>query len=157
MPLLSVHLINPRDTAAITMLGAVGALTLLLAGMNYVNLATARAGLRAREVALRKVMGATGGALVMQFMTEAIATAAVAALIGLALCEVALPLVNAAGGLSLKLQYLGPQSVLPFLLTVVGLVGLGAGAYPAWVLSRFRAASVLASARAPGAACGRGW
>jgi putative ABC transport system permease protein len=150
VPLLSTHLLDPKDAAAVAMLGGVGVLTLLLAGVNYVNLATARAGLRAREVAIRKVMGATAPMLVAQFMAEALATAAVAALIGMAVTELTLPLVNAAGGLSLKLDYIGGDSVLPLLIAVVLLVGLGAGAYPALVLSRFQAASVLASARTPG-------
>ena len=77
------------------------------------NLATARAGLRAREVALRKVMGATGLSLVGQFMAESLATATSSpALIGLALCELTLPLINAAGGLSLKIDYFGDDGVL---------------------------------------------
>ena len=150
VPLTSLHLIDPKDRGVLGILGAVGALTLLLAAVNYVNLATARAGLRAREVAIRKVMGATRAALIVQFMVEAVAVAAMAALVGLALAELALPRLNAAGGLSLRLDYLGADSVLPFVLGVVLAVGLGAGAYPALLLSRYRPAAVLASARTPG-------
>jgi putative ABC transport system permease protein len=150
IPLLSDHLIDPNDRSVVALLGIVGGLTLLLACMNYVNLATARSALRAREVALRKVMGASGRALIIQFMAEAMMTAALSALIGLALVELTLPLVNTAGGLALKIDYLGPDSVLPFLAGVVVLVGLGAGVYPAIVLSRFRPAAVLASTRTPG-------
>ena len=150
VPLTSLHLIDPKDRGVVGLLGGVGVLTLLLAAVNYINLATARAGLRAREVAVRKVMGATARALVVQFMTEALATAALAALVGLAMTELALPLVNATGGLSLRLDYLGADSVLPFVVGVVLLVGLGAGAYPAFLLSRYRPAAVLASARTPG-------
>ena len=149
-PLVSRHLLDPKDAAVVAAIGAVGLLTLLLAGVNYVNLATARAGLRAREVALRKVMGATRPALIGQFMGEALATAALSALIGLALCELALPLVNAAGGLALKIDYFQPDSILPPVLIAVVVVGLGAGLYPALVLSRFQPAAVLASARSPG-------
>jgi putative ABC transport system permease protein len=148
-PLLSLHLLDPKDAAVIAALGAVGLLTLLLAGVNYVNLATARAGLRAREVALRKVLGATGSWLLAQFMAEAVATAALAALIGLALAELALPLVDAAGGLSLRMGYFGAGGVLAPLLGAILLIGVGAGAYPALVLSRFQPAAVLAAARAP--------
>lgn len=150
IPLLGSHLIEPADRAVVATLGVVGVLTLLLAAVNYVNLATARAGLRAREVAVRKVMGATSRDLVVQFLAEAVATVAVAALLGLALTEIALPLVNAAGGLSLKLEYFGRDGVVaPLLCGTMG-VGLAAGAYPALALSRFRAAAVLASARTPG-------
>lgn len=150
VPLTSLHLIDPKDRGVLGILGAVGALTLLLAAVNYVNLATARAGLRAREVAIRKVMGATREGLIAQFMLEAVATAAVASLVGLALAELALPQLNAAGGLSLRLDYLGADSMLPFVLGVVLAVGFGAGAYPALLLSRYRPAAVLASARTPG-------
>ena len=149
-PLLSLHLSDPKDAAVVAGLGVVGLLTLLLAAVNYVNLATARAGLRAREVAVRKVMGATQPALMAQFMAEAVVTAALGALLGLALTELALPLINAAGGLSLKIAYFGATGVLPVLVGVVAAVGLGAGVYPALVLSRFRPAAVLASARTPG-------
>jgi putative ABC transport system permease protein len=95
-------------------------------------------------------MGATSGTLLAQFMAEALITALLAAMIGLALCELALPMVNAAGGLALKLDYLSPEgTALPVLITVV-LLGVGAGVYPALILSRFQPAAVLASARTPG-------
>ncbi len=128
-------------------LGIVGLLTLLIAIVNYVNLATARAGLRAREVAMRKVLGADRGALVRQFLGEAVLTVALAALIGLMLAELSLPLVNAAGGLSLTIPYL---VVVPLLMLLVLVVGVAAGFYPALLLSRYPAAAVLASARSPG-------
>lgn len=150
VPLRDVHLANPADRAVITTLGLVGVLTLLIAMVNYINLATARAGLRAREVAVRKVLGGTRRSLMRQFVGEAIATAAIAALIGLALAEIALPFVNSVGGLDLSIDYWGEHSILPPLLLLVVLIGLLAGAYPAFVLSRFRPAAVLASARAPG-------
>ena len=78
-------------------LGIVGVLTLLIAIVNYVNLATARAGLRAREVAMRKVLGASRSALVRQFLGEALLVALLAALGGLILAELGLPMINAAG------------------------------------------------------------
>jgi len=150
LPLVAVHLANPRDAAMVATLGAVGVLTLMLAVVNYVNLATARSGLRAREVAVRKTMGATRAALIAQFMAEAWATAALGALLGLALCELALPLVNAAGGLSLRLDYASDPGLIGTVLLVVIAVGFGAGAYPALILSQFQPAGVLASAKTPG-------
>ncbi|WP_203308606.1 ABC transporter permease [Sphingomonas beigongshangi] len=149
-PLVDNHLYDPADRSAVTTLGIVGLLTLLIAIVNYVNLATARAGLRAREVAIRKVLGGTRTALLRQFMLEATATVALAALIGLAIAELALPLVNAAGGMSLAIRYAGPESILWPLVLMVVVVGGVAGIYPALVLTRFRPAAVLASARAPG-------
>ena len=96
---------------------------------------------------MRKVLGADRRALVGQFLGEAILTVAIAAIIGLMLAELSLPLVNAAGGLSLTIPY---ALVAPALVALVVLVGIAAGSYPAILLSRFPAATVLASARAPG-------
>lgn len=155
LPIADMHLTpqgrepdSRRQT--VTTLGIVGVLTLLIAIVNYVNLATARAALRAREVAMRKVLGANRGALIRQFLAEAIGTAALAGLVGLVLVELALPFVNAAGGLTLSLNYFGEQGVILPLVLLALLIGLVAGAYPAFMLSRFPAASVLASAKAPG-------
>src|SRR5690242_2912715 len=140
LPLAAVHLIEPRDRAVVATLGLVGLLVLLIAIVNYVNLATARAGLRAREVALRKVLGGTRASLVAQFLVEAIATVALAALIALAIAELALPFVNTIGGISLSIDYLGGHSILIPLAVMILLVGGMAGLYPAAVLSHFRPA-----------------
>lgn len=150
LPAADVQLSAPGERTAVATLGIVGLLTLLIAAVNYVNLATARAGLRAREVAIRKTLGATGRALAVQFLGEAVATVALAALIGLAITECALPFLNAAGGTSLAIRYLGPETIVPPLLVLIVVVGVAAGLYPAAILARFRAAAVLASARAPG-------
>jgi len=152
LPIAKLHL-EPEGQrsgsrkATVVTLGLVGVLTLLIAIVNYINLATARAGLRAREVAMRKVVGADRGTLIRQFLGEALLTASVAALVGLILAELGLPLVNAAGGLSLVIPY---GVVVPALLLLVLIPGVVAGLYPAVLLSRFPAAAVLASARTPG-------
>ena len=149
-PLTAMHLYSPGDRAIVTTLGAVGLLTLLIAIVNYVNLATARAGLRAREVAMRKVLGGTRRSLICQFLGEALATVAMAALIGLALAEIALPFINALGGTTLAITYLGMDGIVLPLIALVLAIALVAGLYPAFVLSGFRPAAVLASTRAPG-------
>ncbi|WP_242186070.1 ABC transporter permease [Sphingomonas sp. CARO-RG-8B-R24-01] len=149
-PLTAMHLYSAGDRAIVTTLGVVGLLTLLIAIVNYVNLATARAGLRAREVAMRKVLGGTRRSLIRQFLLEALATVALAALIGLALAEIALPFINTLGGTKLTLHYSGSDGiVLPMIALIFG-IALVAGLYPAFVLSGFRPAAVLASTRAPG-------
>ncbi|MEI5687591.1 FtsX-like permease family protein [Sphingomonas kyungheensis] len=150
LPLVAVHLtadIGAGTKLTVVTLGLVGLLTLLIAMVNYVNLATARAGLRAREVAMRKVLGADRAALIRQFLGEAVLTAGLAALLGLILAELGLPLVNAAGGLSLTIPY---TLVVPALIALAVVIGIAAGFYPAVLLARVPAAAVLASARAPG-------
>lgn len=149
-PLRELHLKDKSSVTVVTTLGVIGVLTLLIALVNYINLATARAGLRAREVAMRKVLGATRGTLILQFLGESVAATALAGLLGLALAELALPLVNAAGGTSLAIHYGGGQSILPPLILLVIGAGLIAGIYPALMLSGYQPAAVLASARAPG-------
>jgi putative ABC transport system permease protein len=142
------------DERLVYALGLVGALTLAIAVLNYVNLATARSALRAKEIALRKVMGATRAALMVQLLAEAVAFALAAVLLGVALAELSLPLVNTLGGGSLALSYWGTGSVVPWVLVLAVAIGLGAGLYPALMLSRFEPAPVLAAARSPGG--GRG-
>ena len=146
-PLTDLHFQTPGRKLMTTTLGLVGLLTLLIALVNYVNLATARAGLRAREVAMRKVLGASRSTLVRQFLSEAVLTVALAAVLGLMVAELGLPFVNAAGGLSLSVPY---AIVIPALVLLAIVVGTIAGLYPATLLSRFPAAAVLASSRAPG-------
>jgi putative ABC transport system permease protein len=152
LPIAQAHL-TPAGRASASLkltvvtLGIVGVLTLLIAIVNYVNLATARAGLRAREVAMRKVLGADQPTLVRHFLGEAVLTVALAAILGLALAELGLPLVNAAGGLSLAIPY---ALVVPALALLAVVVGTLAGLYPALLLSRWPASQVLSSARAPG-------
>lgn len=149
-PITSVHFELPGSKLTVTTLGIVGVLTLLIAIVNYVNLATARAGLRAREVAMRKVLGADRATLIRHFIGEAVVTAAIAGFFGLVVAEAGLPLVNAASGLTLAIHYWGSNGVLLPLALLVAAVGAGAGIYPALILSRFPAAAVLASARSPG-------
>ena len=151
-PITQMHLQPTGSESAgtkltIIALGVVGVLTLLIAIVNYVSLATARTGLRAREVAMRKVVGADRATLIRQFLGEAMLTVALSALLGLILAELGLPLANAAGGLSLAIPY---AVVVPALAALVLLIGVAAGFYPALLLSRFQPAAVLASARGPG-------
>jgi putative ABC transport system permease protein len=144
------HFEAPGATLMVTTLGIIGLLTLVVAVVNYINLATARAGLRAREVGMRKVLGANRATLLRHFVGEAVATSLIAALFGLALAELGVPLVNAATGLNLSIHYVGSEGVLLPLALLALLVGAVAGLYPAVILSRVPAAAVLASARSPG-------
>ncbi len=148
-PLRKLHLQDPKTRTNVYTLGIVGLLAFFIAAINYVNLATARAGMRAREVAVRKTLGATQGMLRSQFLCEAALTTIIAALIGLSLVELSLPLINAAGGLGLKLDYVAEGLPLALACAFILLAGLAAGLYPAFVLAAFKPAQVLASSRTP--------
>jgi putative ABC transport system permease protein len=148
-PITDLHLADEKTRTAVYVLGIVGILAFLIAAINYINLATARAGMRAKEVAVRKTLGATQGSLRSQFLCEALLTTVMAALIGLSIVELSLPHINSFGDLKLKLDYAGEGAALALAGAFIVLIGLLAGLYPAFVLSGFEPAQVLASSRTP--------
>lgn len=121
---------------------AIAGLILLIACINFMNLATAKSTQRAREVALRKVLGAHRGQLILQFLGESVLIALIGLFLGLALVELALPAFN--NFLSRELDFIyGDGMTLAILLGLVCTVGFVGGAYPALVLSGFLPARVL--------------
>ena len=122
---------------------AIGALILLIACFNFTNLATARAMVRAREISLRKAVGARRGQIMVQFLGESILLALSSLMLALALVEVLLPLYDRLLGKPIELHYLNDWLLLLALLGMAILGGLLAGFYPALVLSNFRPASTL--------------
>ncbi len=117
-----------------------GFLVLIIAGLNYTNLATAQALGRAKEVGLRKTMGANMGQLLTQFLVESVATAFLAMLVALAILEILIPIFNDSLGKILTLDYL---TLLPSLFGLTLLVGLIAGSYPAYIITRVRPVDAL--------------
>jgi putative ABC transport system permease protein len=133
---------DSRDVSSLYLFGAVGLLVLLIACVNFTNLATARAAKRAREVGVRKAIGAQQGQLVGQFLGESLLLSVLAVGLGLGLATLALPVFNAAMGTELALVDAGAGVVA--LLVAIGLTaGLLAGSYPAFYLSAFQPARVL--------------
>jgi putative ABC transport system permease protein len=127
---------------------AVGVLILLIACFNFTNLATARAMVRAKEISLRKVMGARRVQLILQFVGESVLMALISLILALALVEMLLPLYDRMLGKPIQLHY---PNDWPLLLVCSGLailVGLLGGLYPALVLSRFPPASALRTSAA---------
>jgi putative ABC transport system permease protein len=134
----------------------VALLILAMACMNFTNLATARASQRAREVALRKVLGATRRQLVTQFIGESMLVSAIATLIALAITELALPALNAFLDADIALRYFGAHGVLLPVLGLTVIVGLAGGLYPALYLSRFQPAKILKANKSAANAEGSG-
>jgi putative ABC transport system permease protein len=122
---------------------AIGALILLIACFNFTNLATARAMVRAREISLRKVVGARRGQLMVQFLSESILMALLSLVLALVVVEALLPLYDNMLGKPIHLYLLNEWPLLLALIGVAVLIGLLAGLYPALVLSRFRPAATL--------------
>ena len=117
----------------INVIEILGLLVLLVACVNYTNLATAQSLGRSREVGMRKTMGAGQGQLLVQFLIESIVVATVAMVVAIAILELVIPLFNNAANKGLTLNYL---ATLPYLLATILAVGLGAGMYPAWLITR---------------------
>ena len=159
-----VHLGEAQDGAAtpgndrrtIVTFGIVAALILGMACVNFTNLATARASQRAREVALRKVLGANRKQLILQFLGESILVAALAMLLALALAELLLPAFSKFLDAELTLRYWGSDGLLLPILGLVLLVGAAGGLYPAFYLSRFQPAQVLKANQSSAEAGGSG-
>jgi len=144
------------DKQTILTFAVVALMILGMACINFTNLATARASQRAREVALRKVLGATRRQLVVQFIGESILVSAIATLVALALAELALPLLNGFLDAEMQIRYLGSQGILLPIVVLAILVGLAGGVYPALYLSRFQPARVLKANKSAADAEGNG-
>ena len=136
-----------NDPRTITTFALVAVLILGMACINFVNLSTARAGQRAREVALRKTLGASRRQLIGQFLGESLVVSAIAMLVALALVELVLPSLSAFLKADLAMSYFGTGGILLPVLGLMIVVGLLAGLYPAFVLSRFEPAAVLKASR----------
>lgn len=131
----------PGNSTSVYIMIAVAALILLIACINFMNLATARSAERAREVGVRKVMGSFRQQLINQFLTESFMLSFVGVLLAVLMLYGLLPYFN---------ELTGKQLTFPFTLTALGIVliialvvGLLAGSYPAFILSSFNPVTVL--------------
>jgi putative ABC transport system permease protein len=145
-----------NDQRTIVTFAVIALLILGMAIVNFTNLATARASQRAREVALRKVLGATRKQLILQFIGESILISVLAMVIALTFVELLMPSLAAFLEADIPVRYFGADGIL---LPVIGLmlaVGVLSGIYPAFFLSRFQPASVLKANKSSAEAAGTG-
>ncbi|MFM2043436.1 MAG: hypothetical protein RLY86_2012 [Pseudomonadota bacterium] len=154
-PLSRLHLdptVNWQATSpdVIGAFAALGVLLLAIAAINFVNLSTARSGLRAREVGLRKTLGASRTALVGQFMGEAVVLALIAGFIAVAAVELGLTGFMGMLGVRLEPSFAGLPVLISLALPLALAVGIGGGIYPALVLSGFRPAIAMRGGGAVG-------
>ncbi|NUQ18798.1 MAG: FtsX-like permease family protein [Sphingomonas sp.] len=145
-----------NDERTIATFAIIAILILGMAVVNFTNLATARASQRAREVALRKVLGATRKQLIVQFVAESLLISAVSMLIALALVELLVKPFAAFLDADLGLRYFGSNGILLPALILTALVGIISGLYPAFFLSRFQPAQVLKANRSAAETPGSG-
>ena len=131
------------DIRYVYIFSAIAFFILLIACINFMNLSTARSAKRAKEVGLRKVLGAERSRLIKQFLGESLALSLVALPAAVALIELFLPAFNTLTGKELRIDYFGNSVVFLGLIGILLFVGILSGTYPAFFLSAFRPAAVL--------------
>lgn len=131
------------DATRVTIFGAIALFILLIACINYMNLATARASLRAREIGIRKTIGAARDELIFQFLSESVLMAYLGMALAVGLCALLLPYMSQLSGRNLTMAILGAWKIWVPLTLLPLLVGSLSGIYPALVLSGFKPVKVL--------------
>ncbi|SEM56877.1 putative ABC transport system permease protein [Mucilaginibacter gossypiicola] len=157
-PLTDIHLHSNRtgelgsnsSAQYVYIFSAIAIFILLIAGINFMNLSTARSANRAREVGVRKVLGSPRKYLIAQFLTESVLVTLAAAVIAFFAVLLLLPLFNQVSGKELVVGSQTLAWLLPALLLIVLVVGFAAGSYPAFFLSAFQPINVLSGKLAGG-------
>jgi len=153
MPLTKVHLYSHRldelavnsDIQYVNIFSAIAVFVKIIAGINFMNLSTARSANRAREVGVRKVLGSARGSLIGQFLAESLLLTAAAAGLALLLTRLTLPAFNQLTGKAIAFDGATLRWLLPTLAMIIITLGLFSGAWPAFFLSSFRPVQVLKS------------
>lgn len=148
-PLTNIHL-NPdieygeencfrpvNDRSYIYIFALIAFFILIIASINFMNLSTARSAIRAREIAMRKVVGSQRRVLVWQFLLESVFLSVLALLLALFIVEVSLPYFNSSMGITLSFKTIGRGVILLGVLLLTLVVGLLSGVYPAFYLSKY--------------------
>ncbi|NIJ54214.1 ABC transporter permease [Dyadobacter arcticus] len=148
-PLTSIHLYSKfdgetnGDIGYVYTFSAIAFFMLLIASINYMNLATAQSARRTKEVGLRKVMGSLKGALIAQFLTESVLITMISLVSSLILVAALLSFFNTVSGKEIGyMELLSPKFII-IGLSIVAFTGLISGSYPAFYLSAFEPADVL--------------
>lgn len=156
-PLSSIHFdttyesdLSPAGNITyIYIFSAVAVFLLLIASINYMNLATARSAKRAREVGMRKVVGAYRSQIIGQFIGESLLITLLAVVLALALAQILIPTFNALTDKNFDTNFFLQTEVLLALFAIILFTGAIAGSYPAIFLSGFKPADVLKAGTAP--------
>ncbi|MBT6329853.1 MAG: ABC transporter permease, partial [Kordiimonadaceae bacterium] len=153
MPVSKIHLYATKpgqmeaggDIVAVYTFSAVATLILIIASINFINLATARSIKRAREVSMRKVLGATRKQIIVQFIGESVFFTLIGLLIAIVLVEFTLPSFNSFLQKDLVLNLTETLQQTASIIGLALIIGIGGGLYPAFFLSSFRPAKILRS------------
>ncbi len=136
--------IGPNSSiGTIYIFSAIAVFILLIACLNYINLSTARYAIRAKEVGLRKVVGATRPQLIKQFLGETFLFSFIALPLSVMLAELFLPLFNSLSGKKLAVHYFDNIFLVPGLAFIIICVGFASGIFPAFFISALKPVSAL--------------
>ena len=150
-PLSDIHL-NPaiqqedkpaNDPKYLYIFGIIAILIIVIASINFMNLSTAQAAKRAKEVGIKKVSGSSRTSLVNQFLTESLLLSFLSLIVAIIIVQLTLPYFNNLLLTNLKLNFLSNGYTIPALILLAIFVGLLAGSYPAFYLSAFKPVVVL--------------
>ncbi len=154
-PLMDVHFnskyagggewVQAINTTWLWFFGSVGFAVLFLACINFVNLSTAQALARAKEVGVRKVVGAGRWQLIMQFLSEALLLVSLSAILAVIIVKLSLPYINDIAEKQISFELSESGSLLIYLLIGILITAFMAGIYPAWIITRFHPVSTLKS------------
>ena len=133
----------PGSKTYLYILASIAIFTLLIACINFMNLATARSSRRSSEVGIRKVLGAEKKYLMLQFLGESVLMSLIAFMLAIVFTELLLPAFNSVSGKNLSLSFSNNILIIAEFLMLSILTGLFAGSYPAFYLSSFKPAKVL--------------
>jgi putative ABC transport system permease protein len=133
----------PADPKYLTIFGSIAVLIVIIAAINFMNLSTAQASRRAKEVGIKKVAGSTRGMLVFQFLSESIILTLIALIFSIIFIKATLPYFNNLLGAKLELDLFSAWYTIPALILFSLLVGFLSGSYPALFLSSFNPYEVL--------------
>jgi len=133
----------PADPKYLKIFGSIAILIVLIAAINFMNLSTAQASRRAKEVGIKKVAGSTRGMLVAQFLSESFILSFISLILALIFIKATLPYFNNLLGANLVLSLFASWYTIPILLLFSVFVGLLSGGYPAFFLSSFNPYEVL--------------
>jgi len=133
----------PADSKYLIIFGSIAILIVIIAAINFMNLSTAQASRRAKEVGIKKVAGSTRGSLVAQFLFESFILSFAALILSILFIKVTLPYFNNLLGARLVLNLFQPWFTIPVLIVFSLFVGILSGSYPAFFLSSFNPYEVL--------------
>nr|NQU92261.1 ABC transporter permease [Bacteroidota bacterium] len=134
---------SANDPKYLWIFGSIAVLIIIIAAVNFMNLSTAQAVRRAKEVGIKKVSGSTRTLLVSQFLIETLILSFLALIIAIVITEISLPYFNDLLGLDLYVGYFDNCYTIPALLLLSAIIGILAGSYPAFYLSSFSPYMVL--------------